>query len=85
MQSATFTTSLVSQLIDASEISLCVQVAFIISGSMHTTYYKTLKHALGINAVSMPLFMHTIRLMFPIVPKMPDEVCKLAKQDMKEV
>ena len=60
LQSATFTTSSVSQLIDASEISLCVQVAFIISSSTHATYHKTLKHALGIEAVSMPLFMCTI-------------------------
>ena len=43
------------------------------------------KHALGIEAVSMPLFMHTIRLMFPIVQEMLDEVCELAKQEMKEV
>ena len=84
-KSATFTTLSVSQLIDASEVSLCVQVAFIISGCTHATYYKTLKHALGIEAVSMPLFMRTIRLFFPIVQEMLDEVCELAKQEMKEV
>ena len=85
LQSAMFTTSSVSQLIDASEISLCVQVAFIISGSMHATYYKTLKHALGIEAVSMPLFICTFRLMFPIVQEMLDEVYELAKQEIREV
>ena len=79
LQSATFTTS------SASEISLCVQVTFIISGCTHATYYKTLKHALGIEAVSMPLFMRTIKLMFLIVQEMLDEVCQLAKQEMKEV
>ena len=45
LQSATLTTSSGSQLTDSSEISLCVQVAFIISGCTHATYYKTLKHA----------------------------------------
>ena len=46
-----------------SDISVCVQVAFILAGSTHTTYYKTLQHALGIKAVSMGTqWMHCVRL-----------------------
>ena len=36
-------------------VSMCVPVAFIIAGSTHAVYYKTLKHALGIEAVSAPI------------------------------
>ena len=32
-------------------VKMCVQVAFIIAGSTHAVYYKTLKHTLGIEAV----------------------------------
>ena len=35
----------------STEISIAIQVAFIIASCTHTTYYKVLKHALGIEAV----------------------------------
>ena len=47
-------------------------------------YYKTLKHALGIEAVSAPSFMDTIYTMYPIVKSMLDKVCEVAKQEMKD-
>ena len=50
----------------ATEISIAVQVAFIIAGCTHVTYYKVLKHALGIEGVSWP-FDSTIKRMYPIV------------------
>ena len=81
-QRAEFKASSVCKLINASE---CVQTAFIIAGCTHATYYKVLQHALGIEAVSMDVFMHTIRLMFPVVKAMLDEVCEFAKQDMKDM
>ena len=54
-------------------VSVCVcvcvslQVTFIIAGCTHATYYKTLSHSLGIDAVSAPTFMCTIRAMHSIV------------------
>ena len=45
---------------DGNTVSRSVQVAFIIAGSTPAVYYKTLRHALGINAVSMNIFMDTI-------------------------
>ena len=68
-----------------SEISTCVQVAFILAGCTHATYCRTLQHALGIRAVSMHTFLSTIERMYPIVKGMLDEMCDLAKQDMKEM
>ena len=44
-------------------VSMSVQVAFIISGSTHAVYYKTLKHALGIQAVTANIFGNTIHAM----------------------
>ena len=61
---------------------MCVQVAFILAGSTHATYYKTLCHALGMDAVSMVPFLDTIKRMYPVVKEMLDEVCEIAKQQM---
>ena len=66
-----------------SNIGLCVQVAFILAGSTHATYFKTLRHALGIDAVNMVPFLGTIELMYPVVKAMLDEICEIAKQEMK--
>ena len=85
LRGANFTTCAMSKLINHSEISLCIQVTFIIAGCTHATYYKTLQHSLGIAAVSMPVFMQTIGLMFPIVKKMLDELCESAKEEMRNM
>ena len=69
---------------DGNTISRAVQVAFIVAGSTHAVYYKTLKHALGINAVSMVTFMDTVYYMHPVVKGMLDYMCEAAKQDMKD-
>ena len=74
----------VHQLGSTNTVSMCVQVAFIIAGSTHAVYYKTLKHALGIEAVSAPSFMDTSYTMYPIVKSMLDKVCEVAKQEMKD-
>lgn len=47
----------------ATEISVAIQVAFIIAGCTHITHYKVLKHTLGIEAVSWPTFHSTIKRM----------------------
>ena len=65
-------------------ISTCVQVAFLCAGITHAVYYKTLKNALGIEAVSAPAFMDTIHSMHPIVKSMLDDVCETTKQEMKD-
>ena len=65
-------------------ISTCVQVVFLCAGITHAVYYKTLKNALGIEAVSAPAFMDTIHSMHPIVKSMLDDVCETAKQEMKD-
>ena len=67
-----------------SAISVFVQVAFILAGSTHATYYKTLQHALGMKTVSKRAFLRTIERMHPVVKAMLDELCEAAKQEMKE-
>ena len=47
------------------------------------TYYKVLKHALGIEAVSWPTFQSTIKRMYPVVKDMVDKMCDDAKDDMR--
>ena len=56
-----FETSAKYALGSATEISIGIQVAFIIGGCTYTTYYKVLKHAFGIEAVSWPTFQSTIK------------------------
>ena len=43
-QGATFETSSIYELGSATEISTAIQVAFIVAGCTHATYYKVLKH-----------------------------------------
>ena len=47
---------------NTNAVGMCVQIAFIIAGSTHAVYYKTLKYALGINAVCKNVFMDTIHV-----------------------
>ena len=63
---------------------MCVQVAFIIAGSTHATYYKTLQHALGINSCQYGHFFETIEHMHPVVKAMLDVQCEAAKHEMKD-
>ena len=66
-----------------SRVSICVQVAFILAGATHATYVKVLQLALGIEAVAMVTFLGTVRCMFPVVKGMLDEMCEIARQEMK--
>ena len=72
------------QLGNTNALSMCVQVAFIIAGSTHARYYKTLKHALGIQAVSAHVFMNTLHALHPVVESMLDKICEDAKQEMRD-
>ena len=69
----------------ATEISDAIQVAFIIASCTNTTYYKVLKHALGIEAVSWPIFQSTIKRMYPVVKEMVHKMCDDAKDDMRHM
>ena len=82
---AHFETSSKNELYNTSDISMSVQVAFIVAGCTHTTYYKILKHALGINAVQRTTFQSTIKQMFPVVQDMVYRMCEEAKTEMKSM
>ncbi len=47
--------------------------------------YKGLKHALGIESVSDPVFLSTIERMHPVVQQMVNEMCEDEKQRMKSL
>ena len=64
-------------------ISLCVQVAFIMAGSTHAVYAKTLSHALGMNTVDDKVYLKTIERMYPAVKDVLDRMCESANKDMK--
>ena len=84
VKGAVFEASVKYPLGNMSNVSMSLQVAFIVAGCTHATYYKTQRHALGIKAVTEPVFRRTIELMYPVVKAMLDEVCEIAKQEMKE-
>ena len=68
----------------SSVLSRCVLVAFILAGSTHAVYFKTLKLGLGVEAMSQSVFIDTMHAMYPIVKSMLDEVCEEAKQEMRD-
>ena len=68
-----------------TEVGMAVQVAFIVAGLTHTTYQKTLKSALGINAVCPQNFQNTINMMYPIVKEVLDAMCEEAKKEMRDM
>ena len=78
---AHFETSSNNELYNSSDISMSVQVAFIVAGCTHTTYYKTLKHALGIDGAQWTTFQSTIKRTFPVVQEMVDRTCEEAKTE----
>ena len=67
----------------STEISVAIQVAFIVAGCTHATYCKVLQHELGVQAVSEATLRDTIKKMHPIVEGMLDEWCEVAKNEMK--
>ena len=84
-QWAFFETSSKYELGATTEIGIATQVAFIIAGCTHITYFKVLKHALGIEAVNSQTFQSTIKRMYPIVVGMVDQMCEDAKDDMRRM
>ena len=54
------------------------------AGCTYTTYYKTLKHALGIDAIEWHQFQSSQPL-YPIVKLMVDTMCEEAKHEMKDM
>ena len=73
----------VEELGNSTVIGMCVQVAFILAGNTFAGYNKLLKNALGIEAVDSNAYMDTICCMYPVVKSFLDEVCEIAKQEMK--
>ena len=68
-----------------NKISIAVQVVFIISGCTHITYYKILKHVLGIDAVQWHDFYGTIAMLYLVVKLMVDRMCEDVKDDMRHM
>ena len=64
-------------------ISLSVQVAFIMAGSTHAVYAKTLTHALGMKTVNRVTYLKTIKHMYAFVKEVLDRMCEIANTDMK--
>ena len=68
----------------SSEISRALHVAFIISGCTYSTYVKVLRHSLGIQANNIHQFQETLRLMYPIVKEVVDDMCTKAMNNMDQ-
>ena len=66
-----------------NKVRMSVQVAFIVAGYTHVTYYRALKQALGIDTIYTNTFMSTIVKMYPVVKQMLYETCELGKKEMK--
>ena len=60
---------------DTTEVSVAVQVAFLVAGCTHMTYYKALKLVLELMQLAN-VFMPTIVKMYPVMMQMVDEMCE---------
>lgn len=49
-----------------SEISVCIQVAFIVAGCTHATYTKAIQHSPGIDIVGMDTFLNALNLLWKV-------------------
>ena len=68
---------------DQPDLSLALQIGFIVAGCSYAQYSKVLAHALGMRAVSFLQFYKTLKILHPIVEDMLDEQCERAKAEMK--
>ena len=66
-------------------IGSSIMLAFIISGCLFSTYYKTMKLALGINCYKYTAYKTMLKRLHPVVKGMVDEMCNDAKDDMKKL
>ena len=64
-------------------VSLALQVAFYASGCTHAQYYRILKQSLGVQAVTCKPYYEMIKLVFPHVGDMLEEMGTEAMVDMK--
>ena len=85
LKSVHFESSPKYEVFDTTEIGVSVQVAFIIAGCTHSTYYQVLQQGLGMDAMQPSTFMSTIKRMHPVVKAMVDEMCEEVKADMKSL
>ena len=67
----------------AMAIAKLVATAFIVSGCLYATYSKVLKLALGMSAWSSSKFCYHIKVMHPVVKRMLDNMCEVAKKEMQ--
>ena len=68
---------------DQPDLSLALQIGFVVAGCSYAQYHKVLAEALGMYAVSFGQFYKTLKILHPIVEDMLDEQCARAKAQMK--
>ena len=74
-----------SPLVESSRrtmVGLALQVAFYASGCTHMQYYRTLRQFLGVSAVTCKPYYDMIKLIYPCVLDMIQEMCDEAREDM---
>ena len=63
-------------------VGLALQVAFYASGCTHMQYYHTLQQFLCVSAVTCKPYYDMIKLVYPCVLDMIQEMCDEAREDM---
>ena len=65
-------------------VGLALQVAFICSGAMYSQYAKILRNCLGMYCAGKSIYYRTLALMYPHVKGILNDMCKEAKESMKQ-
>ena len=82
MRSLTFDSSPLVESSCLTMVGLALQVAFYACGCTHMQYYCTLRQFLGVSAVTCKSFYDMIKLVYPCVLDMTQEMCDEAREDM---
>lgn len=66
-------------------VGLALAVAFFITGHGYTKFTKTLRQVLGISCISKNPYYETIKLVYPHITDILNEMCEEEKDRMKEL
>ena len=81
MRSLTFDSSPLVESSRRTMVGLALQVAFYASGCTHMQYYRTLQQFLGVSAVTCKPFYDMIKIVYPCVLDMIQEMCDESRED----
>lgn len=64
-------------------VGLALAISFFITGHGYAKFARTLRQCLGISSISKNRYFETIKLVYPQITEILDEMCNEEKKKMK--